>query len=160
MRTLARALLVSLAFIAAAITGGGIACAQSSGAVQAVNAFYGWYLGNHGDWTKLSGARAYLEPSLYASLQKLVDEERREQAEMLDFDPFSGAQAEAASYAVGTPTGGASRAAVPVKIRLSGGNGSSLIHVIVVRGSSGWRIDNFLYGGTNDLRHALSAALK
>ncbi len=81
-----------MALLIVAILGmsGRIAFAQTSGAVPVVNAFYTWYLSTHGNWTKLSGARTYFTPSLYASLEKLVTEEGREHAEMLDFDPFSG----------------------------------------------------------------------
>lgn len=79
---------------------------------------------------------------------------------MLDFDPFDGAQSEAASYAITTPSGSGTSVAVPVRIRLSGGNGSSTVRVIVVRDSSGWKIDNFVYPGNGNLRDSLRNALK
>ena len=160
MRTHTRPLITSLALIALVVTGARVADAQTSQAVRVVNGFYSWYIASHGDWTSLSGARPYLTPSLYASLEKLVGKQRAEQAQMLDFDPFSGAQAEAASFAVGTATGSGTSVAVPVRIRLSGGNGSSAVRVIVIRDSSGWKIDNFVYPGSGDLRGSLRSALK
>ena len=150
----------SLALVAATLLGGGTAHAQTSAAVRVVDGFYAWYLASHGDWTNLSGGRGYLTPSLYASLEKLVRTERAEQAEMLDFDPFSGAQFEAASYAISTPAGSATSVAVPVRVRFSGDNGSSIVRVVTVRDSSGWKIDNFIYPGNGDLRGALRKALK
>lgn len=154
-----RPLFLSIALIALVVNGSGIARAQTSGATSTVNAFYTWYIGTRGNWTSLTGARAYLTPSLYASLEKAVTIERQEQAEVLDFDPFSGAQAEATSYAAGTPSGNGTRAIVPVRIQLRGGNGSSMVRVIAVHGSTGWKIDNFIYG-TGDLKHSLAGALK
>src|SRR5579872_4817038 len=130
MQTGLRQLSYSLALAAAALLGSGIAHAQTSAAVRVVNGFYAWCLGSHGDWTNLSGARKYLTPSLYASLEKVVDEQRAEQAEMLDFDPFSGAQSEAASYAISAPAGIGTSVTVPVRVRFSGGNGSSIVRVV------------------------------
>ena len=160
LRTLLRQFSASLVLVVAALFGGGIAHAQTPPAVRVVNGFCTWYLASHGDWTNLSGARAYLTPSLYASLARLVGKERAEQAQMLDFDPFDGAQSEAASYAIATPAASGASVAVPVRIRLSGGNGSSLVRVIVVRDSSGWKIDNFAYPGNGNLKDSLRNALK
>lgn len=160
VRTRLRQLPAPLLLVLTTLFGSGIAHAQTPAAVRVVNGFYAWYLASHGNWTNLSGARAYLTPSLYASLEKLVGKERAEQAEMLDFDPFDGAQSEAASYAITTPSGSGTSVAVPVRIRLSGGNGSSTVRVIVVRDSSGWKIDNFVYPGNGNLRDSLRNALK
>lgn len=154
-----RSLVIPLALVAAVAVCPS-AYAQASGATAVVNNFYGWYVATHGDWAKLSGARSYLTPSLYAELEKLVARERREQAQMLDFDPFSGAQAEAASYTTGTAAANGAGSVIPVSIRLSGGNGSSAVRVIVVRSASGWKIDNFVYPGMGDLRSSLKDALK
>ncbi len=159
MRVRIHPLFTAFVLIAIAVFGGRIAYAQTSGAVRVVNAFYTWYLATHGDWTNISGARAYLTPSLYASLEKLVSKERQEQAQMLDFDPFSGAQAEPASYAIGSSSNRGT-SAVQVRVRLSGGNGSTMVRVIVVHTSSGLKIDNFVYPGMGDLRRALRDALK
>lgn len=158
MRLKERSLILSLGLFAALAVGAS-AYAQTSGAAPTVNGFYRWYVGSH-DWTNLSGARSFLSPSLYAALEKLVATERREHVAMLDFDPFSGAQAKAASYSTGTPVGNEAGTVIPVRIRLSGGNGSSSVRVIVVHGASGWKIDNFVYPGMGNLRSALSDALK
>jgi len=160
MQRLSRLLLILFVFAGFGVLGRPMVSAQTSGAAHAVDGFYSWYIARHGDWTQLSGARPYLSSSLYAPLQKVVNIERREQAAVLDFDPFSGAQAEAASYSVGSPVGSGSTASVPVRIRLSGGNGASALRVMVVHGSSGWKIDNIVYGNGTDLKRALQSALK
>lgn len=161
MRTKTRHVYFALAVAAVALFAGRAAFAQTAGAVRTVNAFYGWYLSMHGNWTNLSGARPYLTSSLYASLAKVDAEQAATHEAMLDFDPFSGAQAEAAAFTTGTPAGNGNSASVPVRIRLSGGNGSSVVRAVAVRGPSGWKIDNFIYSnGAGDLKTVLRQALK
>lgn len=134
--------------------------AQTSGATQVVNAFYGWYFANQANWTNLSGARQFFTPALYAPLEKVIEQEKREQAEILDFNPFVDAQIEAQSYATGTSSGNGATVSVPVSLRFPHSKEPGILHVIVRRGPSGWKIDNFVYPDNGNLRRTLQDALK
>ncbi|HEV7180581.1 MAG TPA: hypothetical protein VGN11_11975 [Candidatus Baltobacteraceae bacterium] len=87
-------------------------------------------------------------------------QQRREQAEILDFNPFVDAQIEAQSYATGKPSGTGTTVSVPVSLRFAHAQVPGIVHVIVVRGPTGWRIDNFVYPANGDLRRTLQDSLK
>lgn len=136
------------------------ASAQAPGAARVVNAFYAWHFANKQDWTKLSSARQYFTPSLYASLAKVLAIQESAHEEVLDYNPFIHAQIEAQSYTTGRASGSGSTLSVPVNLRFKDSSGVSVIRVIVVQRSGEWKIDNLVYPGYGDLRSALRDALK
>ncbi len=151
-------LFVLIALFAA---GGRSVAAQESPGARVVNSFYGWFFTHQTNWTaNLSGARGYLTPSLFRSLEKMVAIEQQEQAAVLDFNPFLNSQEEAQSYTTGKPSGSASTIAVPVMLRFAHLSQPGMVRAIVVDGPAGWRIDNIVYPGNGDLRRALQEALK
>jgi len=145
--------LVSL-FAAAAFFCSGLSIqAQSRDPRSAVSSFYATYAGRHLNWTQLSPLRQYLTPSLYALLQKAATIQTQSHEAVLDFDPFANSQEEARSFTVGSAAINGVTATVPVNI----GGG---VRVVTVRGSTGWKIDNFVYPGVGNLRSMLASALK
>ncbi|HEY8313625.1 MAG TPA: DUF3828 domain-containing protein [Candidatus Baltobacteraceae bacterium] len=147
-------LFAAIAFLASGIT---FAVAQPSDATRVVSSFYTWYFAHQKNWTNLSKARQYLTPSLYASLEKVLEEEQKTHASAFDYSPFDYAQEYAQSYSTGTPSGNATTISIPVRLRFSYSKVPSTIHVILVRGSGGWKIDNFVYPDNVDLRHTLQS---
>lgn len=141
-------------------TGMAFAAGQTASPTRTVASFYTWYFANQANWTNISGARQYLTPSLYASLAKVLAEEQKEHAAILDFNPFVNAQEEAQSYSTGTPSGSGATRSVPVQLRFAHIKGAGTVRVIVVRAAGGWKIDNFVYPGAGDLRRTLRDALK
>lgn len=125
---------------------------QTSSAAATVTSFYHWYFANKTDWTRLARARPYLTPSLYSALENVLHKQRSEGAEILEFDPFIGAQEQAQWYEVRSPSGNGTRLSVPVHLGFSHSNQPATINVIVVNGSGGWKIDDFAYPGNGTLR--------
>jgi Protein of unknown function (DUF3828) len=145
--------LVSLFAAAAFFFSGASIQAQSRDPRSLVNSFYATYTGRHLNWLQLAPLRSYLTPSLYASLQKAATIQAQSHEEVLDFDPFANSQEEARSFTVGSASVNGVTATVPVNI----GGG---VRVVTVRGSAGWKIDNFVYPGVGNLRTMLAGALK
>ncbi|HEY1654268.1 MAG TPA: hypothetical protein VGF86_04055 [Candidatus Tumulicola sp.] len=150
---------VFLASLAIATTGAATA-APPSGAASVVNSFYQWYFatGPSGSWTdRFPQAKGFFDPSLYASLSKMLAEERREHAAVLDFDPFVFAQEPASSFSLGTPVTSGALVKVPVTLHFAHGAG----HVTaIVRLAGTWQIQNISYGADGNLRTMLAQAMK
>ena len=146
--------------IVALLAGVETAGAASDG-TAVVNSFYKWYFSvntTKAGWTgRFSEARPYLTSSLYALIAKVIAKEKSESAAILDFDPFVNAQEPAKSYSVGSASSSKSPANVPVTLRFAAGQGHL---TVVVRQSSSWQIDNFVYGSQGNLRSMIAAALK
>jgi Protein of unknown function (DUF3828) len=117
-------------------------------------------MGNQQNWTDLSSAQTYLTLSLYASLQKAIEKQQAEKIELFEFNPFVDSQIEADSYSIGQPSGNSSTSSVPVRLSFPKRKEQGLVRVIVVRSSSAWKIDNFVYPGGGNLRRTLQEALK
>src|SRR6185437_3195763 len=90
-----------------------------------VRAFYTWYFAaikTRDGWSgHLSGARAYLTPSLYQLLARTVEAQNAAHAAVLDADPFADAQEPPIGFSVGTPGVGSTVVKVPVTLAFKGG---------------------------------------
>lgn len=153
-----------LTFLAglAILTVGTAPAAAPSGSASVVNSFYRWYFsvnGSHGGWTDhFAQARSYFDPSLYALLSKMLAEEQREHAEVLDFDPFVFAQMPAKSFTLGTAVASGSSVKVPVTLHFGSAQTTHL--TAIVRQNGGWQIENLVYGSEGNLRSMLEKAVK
>lgn len=154
-----------LTFLAglAILTVGTAPAAPSSGSASVVNSFYRWYFsvnGSHGGWTDhFVQARSYFDPSLFALLSKMLTEEQREHAEVLDFDPFVFAQMPATSFTLGTAVASGSTVKIPVTLHF-GKSGQTTHLSAIVRQNGGWQIENLVYGSEGNLRSMLEKAVK
>ena len=108
------------------------------------------------DWAdNVATTKPYFTPALYTKVAAVLRDERCFDEALIDYDPFNGSQVETASYSVGLASVHGVAATVPVRVMLAMGPGGKAsrggpIAVSVVRGASGWRIDNVVAGVGKD----------
>jgi len=120
---------------------------SSPGAV--VKSFYAYYMQNSWRDHIDDATKPYFTTQLWTLLATALREGRCTHTAEIDFDPFNAAQVGTASYGVGAATVHGDGATVPVKVMLEMGTGrkpfpGSPITISVVRGASGWQIDDVI----------------
>ena len=94
---------------------------STADATTVVKKFYDWYLRqpNHEWESRFRQVKELFDPGLHANLQTVMQRERSQNGEIMDFDPFVNAQWDAVAYALGTPIAKNNEVNVPVRLTLS-----------------------------------------
>jgi hypothetical protein len=153
------ALFCGFAFLAPTVP----AEAAASSPAAVVRSFYQWYsspAAKGHTFDHLTAARAFLTPSLYALLGRVMPYERSHHGEVLEADPFIDAQIESSSVSVGNATIANSRATVPVTVHYPKDPSGGHVNVIVLQTVAGWRIDDFVGATGGSAKKMLAQNMK